>query len=902
MPITIEQSRNQQALEANAPGLSGVLPHAVVRVAGVPHRAFQRLLFSETSGLILQLLDLEHESAAEAGVVLSLLERAIGLIKDVATRRDLISLRRSVFNDRCPAAVLVDRLRAPLATVADGNMIFGWIERRVLRDKLAQVIDSQFTDELRKKRGRLAKILHDPGFGKALAIASPSLSAELDSYVQSVAHERITRSTRAERSFMNYLCRSAFKLSPFSSFTSSGLAHVYGRSERQWGQRRRVRRHVAMNQALISTVTTYIMQHADFEGQVPVYLSRAVIWGQDTVRLLRHSYDYTSPNRSRIPREALLTVPAQPVLRLVKDLLNEQALRTDVLRRQVDDGDCAKEPDHDIVTLLSRAGLIRHYLIGSEPGVCWETLLEFLACSPATRAPELYQLCSELKRAGEQFPNASAAERRALLKSTEEIVLMIYGVLGKPYQQSWSGLLFYEDSVDSTARPLHEVQAWRPAADDLQELVTALGPLLDGNASARDTAHHILATDFAGKPTPLLEFMEHYSRSMEVVAPSSDSDGHDYTPNSLALPSLQALAAIRREFGRVISETSAAEEVDFRQIVRRMHWQERVGALDLTPPVAAAHVSTCYCQPVRSLGQEQLVLNKLHAGPFRAVLRICSALARGPEKDRVLKELHDLAAEVYKDADPCEVHADFDFNVNCQPGITDTVINYAGRPDLGTPEFSVADLMLEATAAGKLRLWSTHDPDRNVIPLTFGLMATVFQPPVQYLLLSLGVRDPFVYRPFDPFSWDAQAANDDKILAFPRLLYGKCIVRRRGWALPRRLLPQRECNERDSKAFARVQRWKRQFQLPDEVFVRARRFDECMQGPDEHRQKKRTLHKPQYIHFGNYFLVESFFALCKECTSHMYFEEALPRHDDWEQLQTRRALEYVLDIRSDRAC
>ena len=878
-----------------------VLPLAVVRIAGISHRAFRRLEFSEAFAVGGHCLEAEEAAGEHAKLVLPLLETLIGSTTDISVRRDLISLRRDVFNDRLPGPELISRIREQFVSTAIRNpnaVICEWIDKRIFRHSLSSALDSSLSAELIRKRATLVSILRSPGFSRALAIASPSLSAEILPYVSSGHRTGVTCPMRVERSLMNYLCRSSFKLSPFSSFTISGLADLNPSSRGCMPEPYHVHRHVAINQALLSTFAFHISQYEEFRDRVLVHLSQSILWTDNLIRVVRHRYDHSSPSRSRVPRESLPTLPNIPELQHLRQILGGSAISASEMLIRLKDI-CASDKDgRDLLNLLVDFGIVGLSLSRAEQSVSCSVLLEFLAASSTPRTAELQRLIAELMVISDQFSTAAAPRRRVLLRLLDETVSTIYRALEIPAPKSWTGLLLYEDVVVSKTQTVPDLRTWNHPLKDLQNLVTVISPLLDGNSSVRETLLRILRTDFSGQPTPLLTIMERYSKTLEKAVASSSLNVRDYTPNALALAPLQALADVRREFGAAVSETSDLEEIDFKGVIEKKCWAERVADLCLVPPVTEAIYTCCYCQPVRSLGRDQLIVNKFHSGPFRSTLRVCGALPAGDQRDQTLEELRTLIQDVYKDAEPCEIRANFDFNVNCQPCITDTVINYTGRSVPGVTEVSLGDLMLSERDDDRLMLSSILAPERPLAPLTFGLMATVFQPPVEYVLLSLGARDPFVYRPFDPCSWNMKGTESDPILRYPRLRYGDCILRRRGWAIRYSMLPKRESNESESTCFTRVLRWKRQLQLPDEVYVRARTFEECMQAPNEAKQRKRILHKPQYLHFANYFLVDSFLALCVECESYMYIEEALPGSSDWDSFSTRRAIEVVVDVQS----
>jgi hypothetical protein len=149
------------------------------------------------------------------------------------------------------------------------------------------------------------------------------------------------------------------------------------------------------------------------------------------------------------------------------------------------------------------------------------------------------------------------------------------------------------------------------------------------------------------------------------------------------------------------------------------------------------------------------------------------------------------------------------------------------------------------------------------------------------------------HRVFHPYTW--AGARRGAVARFPRLMFGRCVLRRRGWAIPREQLPQRGAQETDGAYFLRVRRWQRQLGLPDEVFVHE---------PPLWGNLKETIapkrvwhgHKPQYLHFGSYLFISLFAKIAPDVAGDLYIEEMLPDRSHWSALKMTRAAQYVTEF------
>jgi hypothetical protein len=128
----------------------------------------------------------------------------------------------------------------------------------------------------------------------------------------------------------------------------------------------------------------------------------------------------------------------------------------------------------------------------------------------------------------------------------------------------------------------------------------------------------------------------------------------------------------------------------------------------------------------------------------------------------------------------------------------------------------------------------------------------------------------------------------------PRIVYDdRLVLQRQAWHFPKALLPMRPPQESDWAYFARVNAWRLEHQLPDEVFIslfdRGHTPDMPAAGP---QPRSRDDYKPQYICFHNPFLVTLFAKLLHKVSHSLKIEEMLPNS---EQLLTLGAQQHVTE-------
>ncbi|ELR69218.1 MAEBL, putative [Fulvivirga imtechensis AK7] len=117
------------------------------------------------------------------------------------------------------------------------------------------------------------------------------------------------------------------------------------------------------------------------------------------------------------------------------------------------------------------------------------------------------------------------------------------------------------------------------------------------------------------------------------------------------------------------------------------------------------------------------------------------------------------------------------------------------------------------------------------------------------------------------------------INVLPRIVYKDLLVlQRKSWFVPKPLLPQRDPNDSDWQYFKKVNLWRKENKMPDEVFVFVNPSRWGMENLDQEKLKKLTRddYKPQYIDFTNPLLVNLLEKLIDRVPLSMKVVEMLP--------------------------
>lgn len=117
--------------------------------------------------------------------------------------------------------------------------------------------------------------------------------------------------------------------------------------------------------------------------------------------------------------------------------------------------------------------------------------------------------------------------------------------------------------------------------------------------------------------------------------------------------------------------------------------------------------------------------------------------------------------------------------------------------------------------------------------------------------------------------------RNKSIKVLPRIVFEEQIIlQRKQWQIPKELLPLREPKNTDCEYFLKINAWRRELQIPDEVFVFVRA--ERGNGNGNGVKTGRDDYKPQYIDFRSPVLVSLFERLVIKVSTMFKIEEMLP--------------------------
>lgn len=859
----------------------------ILRVAGMPidvvaplgnprgMRWADALLAAETT------MDAAKDVAADA------LHTSIADNNDEDQRRRLLALRRDVFNRRLPKDVESARALAGHLDDQGRDALLVWLDQRAAYDEEFRQGATILAEEAELARAHLRELAVDPRLRNGMLLASPSLNQHLPAYLNAKAGPLNKRARRIERSLLEYVYRTAFKTSPFSTFTAVALGRFVPGSgsvfpaidlDVAW------RSHARLNVAALGRLIDVIVDQLGLRPELPVRLTSGSRTGAERVRYVRRvrvvGDDDTLLGVDSM-RENLFYLTRGTLLQEVMSILGE---RTEVsfgqlaeLLSAADRPNRSPEDVREYLRRLLQLGLLvaptLHLDVHSADPV--ESFRHGLARLETPWAQEAADRLGDISELVQQYPSGDHEVRRNLIGTIRAALEETQRELGA-LKPSMPSNLVYEDVSVAGAGAVADPEAWRQSLLPSLCQVARLLPLFDATVPQRLSLHGFFTARYGvgGRCDDVLRFVhefyqDYYSYYLKVTSrPSFDEDGAFVPdPNWLGLPEVEAMSEARRELIRRMTRAAQSDT----DVLLDDEFVDEVSGL--VPDYLFDLEPRSFFVQLGDDGNPFAVVNQTYSGLTLLFSRFMHCFDDG-ERAGLAAELRDELAKLQPvDAVFAEVTGGYDTtNLNLHPAITPYELVCPGDVSFRSEseQISVDELsVLHDEKTGRLRLHSWR-LDREVIPLYLGFIIPPALPDVQRAMLLFSRT---IFARIDMWGGTHASGQTTTIRHRPRIRCGDVIVSRRRWIVHPGFLPVRDC---DAEAFLAWRRWQRDNGLPQRVFVS---LGAVPLKPDASGAIPAV--KPQFVDFGSVLSLQLLERLAREGNRMIVLEEMLP---DIEQI------------------
>jgi thiopeptide-type bacteriocin biosynthesis protein len=813
-------------------GVPSVADFAVARVAGVSARCLDRLVFHEARRYIRLALACESEIASTGGDLESALHELIPRLDyDRNLRRRALSLKRSIHNRRLSKATKDDiGAISSLLSESRRKQLAEWYRLVTSRESTLASGATAYQGELTHASAALLAQIANPVIQQGLAIASPDLLHDL---VRHGEDQKCRGLSKRLRSCAAYLSRVTMKTSPLSTFTQIALAHIDAGGGKPvqpcTGARPTGILHsVQLLRALphdwlrLAAGTRDLASAFSFEANAGI--SR-IATDPSKVDVLRSEPQFSAKLFWR--REALERQSLDESLQ--KLLLRGRRFS---YRELISIGEIRHRSDaHEFIVELLDRNLIHPVAPYSRMDFHpLRMLAEALRDLKTTRAMRIAELMHQMQDEINAAESADAEQRLRITSTVRRLAAEIYVALERT-PPSWlnaSKLLVENVAFDGQTITLPSQVKW-----DLTQAAsrfrthTVRSKLYD-----RICQYFVRRFGWMGETPDILiflldflareDFPELLARAMaeDKLAASEPADPRSFLPGGgSAVPPTMTM------FFQVDAESAHAIE----------------------------------------RGDYRLILNQVISGEGGLLGRFANI--SGLEQPELQAHLSGWVKQLYVGVPVLELLVCADVNsLQMEQGHCGQVLEWPGELPSCRASGSVMRLdQLRLRGAADGTLYLTDDSGQPVCVSYQGVVPAYFAP--QALRLLLLIANPWVQaHAIDTEEAIGDDGRPDNIQFWARQQEGRVIFQRARWRIPAHTLVRREKNESDFDFFVRVERWRAENGLPEEVFARV----EEPQSGSEAKERK-----PVWVHFGSPHAIEILSELAANDAS-LILSEVLP--------------------------
>ncbi|OZM73051.1 hypothetical protein CFN78_12585 [Amycolatopsis antarctica] len=856
-------------------------PYFLVRVAGLSVQDVAGLHAPRSAATLDRLLDLEERLRTDAAEVTVALGAAVAATGDPAARRRLLALRRDVHNLRPLAENAAD-----VAPAGAGDLLHAWLSvYRAYRDGLEEAATT-VREELRGARLRLRELGRDSRLRQGIQLGAPLLDSELPRYLDAPGSGPLPKRLRGvERSLVNYAFRSAFKTSPFSSFTGVCLGRVAedGPLLDLNSDAGAFRNNVRVNFAALGPVVDALALSEDVRRVLPVRLTSGRRHEDDRIRYVRRQYGYnpdpTAPTAGLL-EEVDFSVPRGQVVDEIVGLLGDGPdLRVEELVTRLHERDPDGRPRdrlHAYVGKLLDLGLLVSPYLRMDPRAA-DPAADFgrrLAELPSAPAVAAAGRVGRMAACAERYASAGPARRAELAAEAGAQVIEAQRELGRP-EADGPRTVFYEDSVSERVATVHRGQwesALLPQLERLAAVLPAFDPLVVDRVLAKE--YFLERQGHGGRCADIAGFAHEFQRRSSGRLTAYDRrEAGDTGDRAAGSPVGAELAALRRARD-VLAEELGARGRDLPEGAAELclddELLERVRAplAEVTPEVLPA---AFFLQLARRDRDPVAALNFAYTGLGMPIGRFGYPLEHATGLP-VAATLRDHAGRTRPDsAVYAELTGGYDAsNLGWHAPLTPYEIVGPAEICFRPPQerLPVDDLVLAHDPdSGELTLRSVRLGVR-VIPVYLGSLMPVALPEIQRTLLALSCT---VMPNLNFGEWVA-GRRIDGVEEHPRIRYRDLVLRRRQWSVTPESLPRVEHARESAGWLLGWRRWWRDRRLPAHLF--------CTVPGRAGGTRPRVAGKPRYVSPDSAMSMLAFEHDARSATGPIRLTEMVPGPDE----------------------
>lgn len=862
-----------------------IFPYSLVRYAGLHHQLFDDLKLTDTENLLKSLRKLINEKEQLKNNFCEALYPIITEQKDDKVRRQLINVKRQVFNDKNINNEHIFHLPEPLK-----NSLLHYLDKT---EELTFFLDgnaSKFEDMQNLHRNWLQQMALNSELQNGLLLSSPLLYEQLSSFIKRDSKSFKQKEQRIIFSLLRYLTRMAFKTSPFSSFTYTGLMTLgQGDSSESLGVVPQVKSRLKLNNTIFEYLKAIIKKHPLLNEHLLVKLNLTAEIMDDKICFLSNfnnieSFQQINASALQLLVYQYLDSHHGPVT--LKNLIDQCALHLE-------------NPNHESIKIylikLVETGMLEMNLGFSGMEENWDDKLLLFLNELKKEEPSVLPVISlfeYLKDYRAKYQSADPFARYQILQGAEQELNSVFAELqqeaGLPFYTAASDQKLVDESDEAATFSINKFVPYYFSAKHIfyedcftsENLVLPEQPVQDFVLKTDELIGHLLPLDVMRKEREkMLDFFfRHYPNDEAVALTTFYKDYYFYVKKSEKEHKLQ-------------------EEVDFLAL---KYWKEAVLEKFAQLNDANEELIQFNADFFADLPKSQNLAQKSSSGMFvqfsdnkEGVSGVINALLPGMGKvsgrflslfdEKVTQSFVQHNEKLFSDQIKVELNDASTFNANIHPALLTHELELPGGNNIYplAQRFNIRDLKVKYNTERKVL--TLHSGDLELFSYDLSLESFYNRSNLYQLLAHFNPDARVSLQPFiqlvDQFYLDKHPVPAPDIFVLPRIVYaGNVIIRRKTWRIKTEIIPVQALAESDFSYFIKLINWLERNRIPSEVFIflRKRAYQAKPKG------KREGLHddyKPQYLSFDNPLLIGMFKKLLLRAGEYITLEEVFPKPD-----------------------
>ncbi|RBQ07696.1 lantibiotic dehydratase [Pedobacter miscanthi] len=863
-----------------------IFPYSLVRYTGLHHQHFDNLKLKETEHLLKSLEKHINEKEQLKNNFCEALYPIITQQQDDKVRQQLINIKRQVFNDKKinneHIVHLPESIRNDLRSYLDkaGELAF-------FLDENAK----KFEEVQNLQRKYLQQLALNPELQNGLLLSSPLLYEQLNSFVKKDSKNFKQKEQRILFSLLRYLSRMAFKTSPFSSFTYTGLMTLdQGDSFERPGTVPQVKSRLKLNNTLFEYLKAIIKKHPLLNEHLLVKLNLTAKIKNDKICFLS--------NYNNI--ESFQQINANGLQLLVYEYFNSGR---DLVTLEKLIHYCAgylENGEYESIKIylikLMEAGMLEMNLGFSGMDEQWDDKLLVFLTALKDKEPSVLPIISlfeHLKNYGVEYQLAGPLARYHILQKAEKELNAVFAILqqeaGLPFYTAASDQKLVARSPEANTFLINKFIPYYFSARHIfyedcftsENLALPEQPVKDFTSKTDELIGYLLPLDVMRKEREkMLDFfLQHYPNDEAVALTTFYKDYYFHVKKPEKEGKLQEEADfLALSHWKVAVLSKLAQLNDANEALLQFNSDFFA---DLPNSESLAHKSSLgiFVQFSDHKDGFSGVINALLPGMGKVSGRFLSLF-----DEKVKKSFVQHNEKLFPDQIKVELNDASTFNANIHPPLLAHELELPGGNNIYplAQRFNIRNLQVRYNK--KKKVLTLHAGDSELFSYDLSLESFYNRSNLYQLLAHFNPDARVSLQPFiqlvDQFYIDKHPVRAPDIFVLPRIVYAEnVIIRRKTWRIKTEIIPVQGPAESDFTYFIRLNNWLGRNKIPTAffIFLRKRAYQAKSDG------KREGLHddyKPQYLSFDSPLLVGMFKKLLLRAGEYITLEEVFPKPDE----------------------